>query len=210
MRLAIVDDQQILREGLKMILEEQEGYEVVGLYGDGEKILEHFSVIMPDVILMDVKMPILNGVEATRRIKALDKRVKILILTTFNEEEFIYDALKNGASGYILKESTPEEILEAIETVYRGEAMIQPKVAMKLINQFARQEVLGKEEAPLDLTDRELEIVKAIGAGYNNKEIAEHLFMSEGTVKNHITKILLKLDLRDRTQLAIFAVKRGL
>lgn len=210
MRLAIVDDQQILREGLKMILEEQEGYEVVGLYGDGEKILEDFSVIMPDVILMDVKMPILNGVEATRRIKALDKRVKILILTTFNEEEFIYDALKNGASGYILKESTPEEILEAIETVYRGEAMIQPKVAMKLINQFARQEVLGKEEAPLDLTDRELEIVKAIGAGYNNKEIAEHLFMSEGTVKNHITKILLKLDLRDRTQLAIFAVKRGL
>lgn len=210
MRLAIVDDQQILREGLKMILEEQEGYEVVGLYGDGEKILEDFSVIMPDVILMDVKMPILNGVEATRRIKALDKRVKILILTTFNEEEFIYDALKNGASGYILKESTPEEILEAIETVYRGEAMIQPKVAMKLINQFARQEVLGKEEAPLDLTDRELEIVKAIGAGYNNKEIAAHLFMSEGTVKNHITKILLKLDLRDRTQLAIFAVKRGL
>lgn len=210
MRLAIVDDQQILREGLKMILEEQEGYEVVGLYGDGEKILEHFSVIMPDVILMDVKMPILNGVEATRRIKALDKRVKILILTTFNEEEFIYDALKNGASGYILKESTPEEILEAIETVYRGEAMIQPKVAMKLINQFARQEVPDKEAVPLDLTDRELEIVKAIGAGYNNKEIAAHLFMSEGTVKNHITKILLKLDLRDRTQLAIFAVKRGL
>lgn len=210
MRLAIVDDQQILREGLKMILEEQEGYEVVGLYGDGEKILEDFSVIMPDVILMDVKMPILNGVEATRRIKALDKRVKILILTTFNEEEFIYDALKNGASGYILKESTPEEILEAIETVYRGEAMIQPKVAMKLINQFARQEVPDKEAVPLDLTDRELEIVKAIGAGYNNKEIAAHLFMSEGTVKNHITKILLKLDLRDRTQLAIFAVKRGL
>lgn len=210
MRLAIVDDQQILREGLKMILEEQEGYEVVGLYGDGEKILEDFSVIMPDVILMDVKMPILNGVEATRRIKALDKRVKILILTTFNEEEFIYDALKNGASGYILKESTPEEILEAIETVYRGEAMIQPKVAMKLINQFARQEVPDKEVVPLDLTDRELEIVKAIGAGYNNKEIAAHLFMSEGTVKNHITKILLKLDLRDRTQLAIFAVKRGL
>lgn len=210
MRIVIVDDQQILRDGLKMILEEQEGYNVVATFKDGSEAVKYYAEYMPNIILMDVKMKEMDGVEATKRIKSIDKNIKILILTTFNEEEYIYNALKNGASGYILKDSTPEEIIEAIETVNRGEAMIQPKVAIKLINQFATKESFEAENDPLDLTQRELEIVKHIGEGYNNKEISESMYISEGTVKNHITKILLKLDLRDRTQLAIFAVRRGI
>jgi DNA-binding NarL/FixJ family response regulator len=159
-------------------------------------------------------MPEVNGVEATAMIKKDFPQTKIIVLTTFNDDEYIYDALKNGASGYMLKDASPKEILEAVRTVYNGGALIQSEVAVKVIDQFSQ---LAKDtgDKHIDpnvglLTDREIEICRLIAEGKNNKEIADELYLSQGTVKNHITKMLLKLDLRDRTQLAIFTIKNNL
>lgn len=211
-RIGIVDDQEIMREGMKLILSAQEDIEVVGegQHGlEGYRLCETHAV---DMLLMDVKMPVMDGVEATRRIKRDFPRVKIIILTTFDEDEYIFEAIKYGASGYLLKDASPGKIIEAIRDVYKGGAQMQPQVAAKVVERFRHMEEKNHIVDPKigTLTDREREIVQLLGEGKNNKEMAKQLFISEGTVKNHITSILMKLELRDRTQLAIFAIKNGL
>lgn len=213
-KVVIVDDQDILKEGLNMILGKEEDIDICGLASDGEEAYNLCKWNMPDVVLMDIKMPKVNGVEATRRIKESFENIKIIVLTTFNDDEYIYDALKYGASGYLLKDASPAKIAEAIRTVNDGGALIQPDVASRVIDKFA-QMVNGNRKTTIDkrieiLTSREKDICRLLGEGKNNKEIAKELYLSEGTVKNHVTSILNKLELRDRTQLAIFAVKNDL
>lgn len=212
-KVVIVDDQDILKEGLKMILSKEDDIDICGLASDGEEAYNICKWNMPDVVLMDIKMPKANGVEATKRIKESFESIKIIVLTTFNDDEYIYDALKYGASGYLLKDASPGKIAEAIRTVHDGGVLIQPDVASRVIHKFA-QMANGTHKTVIDkrvemLTNREKDICKLLGEG-NNKEIATELFLGEGTVKNHVTNILSKLELRDRTQLAIFSVKNDL
>lgn len=213
-KLLLVDDQDILLEGLKLILGMEEDIEISGTANNGKKAYEFCKWNMPDVVLMDIQMPELNGVEVTKMIHRDFPKVKVIVLTTFNDDEYIYDALKNGASGYMLKDTSPSEIARAVRTVYNGGALIQSEVAVKIIDKFSE---LAKEkrEKSIDpradlLTDREKDICRLIAEGKNNKEIADELFLSQGTVKNHITRVLIKLDLRDRTQLAVFTIKNDL
>jgi len=213
-KVLLVDDQDILVEGLKMILGKEEDIEICGTANNGRKAYEACKWNRPDVVLMDIKMPEVNGVDATGMIKKDFPSVKVIVLTTFNDDEYIYDALKNGASGYLLKDATPAEIAGAIRTVYNGGALIQSDIAVRVLDKFSEL-AKGNMGKPLDprvelLTEREIEICRLIAEGKNNKEIADELYLSEGTVKNHITKVLIKLDLRDRTQLAVFTIKNDL
>lgn len=213
-RVLLVDDQDILVEGLKLILGMQEDIEIVGTANNGKKAVELCKWNRPDVVLMDIQMPELNGVEATAIIKRDFPNIKIIVLTTFNDDQYIYDALKNGASGYLLKDTSPSEIAKAVRTVYNGGALIQSEVAVKVIDKFsqlAKETVDKNKDKRVELlTEREIEILRLIAEGKNNKEIADQLFLSQGTVKNHITRVLIKLDLRDRTQLAVFTLKNDL
>ena len=210
--ILIVDDQLIVRQGLKMIIGNMKDMNVIGEANNGIEAYEKCKWLQPDVILMDIKMPSVNGVEATKRIKQDFPRIKIIILTTFNDDEYIFEALKNGASGYLLKDAEPDKIEEAIIEVYKGGALIQPNIAQKVVTRIQEWDKQKKKTDPKLklLTERELEILRLIGEGKNNEEIAAQLFISKGTVKNHISSILIKLDLRDRTQLAITALKNDL
>lgn len=213
-KVLLADDQDILVEGLKLILGMEQDIEITGTVNNGKKAYEACKWKKPDVVLMDIQMPELNGVEATAMIKKDFPDIKIIVLTTFNDDQYIYDALKNGASGYLLKDTSPSEIAKAVRTVYNGGALIQSEVAVKVIDKFSQlanktvDKIIDKR-AEL-LTEREIEILRLIADGKNNKEIADQLFLSQGTVKNHITRVLIKLDLRDRTQLAVFALKNDL
>jgi DNA-binding NarL/FixJ family response regulator len=213
-KILLADDQDILTEGLKLILGAEEDIEIVGTAENGKKAYELCRIKKPHLVLMDIQMPEVNGVEATAMIKKDFPQIKIIVLTTFNDDEYIYDALKNGASGYLLKDTSPAEILRAVRTVYNGGALIQSEVAVKVLDKFSQlaNKAVDKQADPKVklLTDREIEICRLIAEGKNNQEISEELFLSQGTVKNHITKILLKLDLRDRTQLAIFTINNDL
>lgn len=213
-KVLLVDDQDILVEGLKLILGMEEDIEIIGTANNGKKAYEACKWNRPDVVLMDIQMPELNGVEATLKIKQDFPDVKVIVLTTFNDDQYIYDALKNGASGYLLKDASPSEIAKAIRTVYKGGALIQSEVAVKVIDKFsqlAKETVDKNKDKRVELlAEREIEILKLIAEGKNNQEIAQELFLSQGTVKNHITRVLIKLDLRDRTQLAVFTIKNDL
>jgi len=213
-KVLLVDDQDILVEGLKLILGWEKDIEICGTANNGRKAYEACKWSRPDVVLMDIQMPEVNGVEATRMIKKDFSSVRIIVLTTFNDDEYIYDALKNGASGYLLKDTPPAEIAGAVRTVYNGGALIQPEVAVKVLDKFSElaKGSLDRHRDPRAelLTEREKEICRLIAEGKNNSEIAGGLYLSEGTVKNHITKVLIKLDLRDRTQLAVFTIKNSL
>ncbi|MBB6217172.1 DNA-binding NarL/FixJ family response regulator [Anaerosolibacter carboniphilus] len=213
-KVMIVDDQIILSQGLKMILGMETDLEVIAVAANGQEAISHCHWQCPDIILMDIKMPIMNGVDATEAIKSQFTHPKIIVLTTFHDTEYIFNALKKGASGYILKESPPEDIIHAIRTVHQGGSILQPNIATKVIEEFTRMASQTKTSPKDDrihlLSDREKDIIQCIGAGMNNKEIADHLFLSEGTVRNHISHMLEKLNLRDRTQLAIFAIKNQL
>lgn len=207
--LAIIDDQSILREGLEFMLSKKSNFKVVGTGKNGKEAYDLCKENHIDIILMDIKMPVMDGVEATKLIKRDFPHINIIILTTFNDDQYIFEALKYGASGYLLKDATMEKIEEAINEVYNGGVLIQPNVAKKMVNMFSKMTNEGVEidQRVYELTDRERDIMRNLGQGKSNKEIAEVLYISEGTVKNHITSILSKLDLRDRTQLALFAVK---
>jgi len=214
-KVAIVDDQKILTEGLKMILSSDPDIDVVATGSNGKEALIICKTHLPDVVLMDIQMPIMNGVESTRRIKNDFPSVRVLVLTTFDEDEYIFDAIKHGASGYLLKDTPPTEIAQAIKTIHAGGALIQSDVAQKVLDQFSKLAKEGNHEEPavdvfLPLTKREKEIAHFVGQGLNNAEIADQLYLSEGTIKNNLTKILDKLELRDRTQLAILTVKHKL
>ncbi len=210
--IVIVDDQSILREGLKLVLSKVEKFNIIGTGENGKDAYNLCKDNHVDVVLMDIKMPIMDGVEATKLIKRDFPHINIIILTTFNDDEYIFEALKYGASGYLLKDATMDKIEEAINEVYKGGALIQPDVAKKMVNMFTKMTKNGSQiDTRVDeLTHREKDILRNLGEGKANKEIAEILYISEGTVKNHITSILSKLDLRDRTQLAIFAVKNNI
>ena len=213
-KVLLVDDQDILVEGLKLILGREEDIQIVGTANNGRKAYEACRSHRPDVVLMDIKMPEVSGVEATGMIKKDFPEVKIIVLTTFNDDEYIYDALKSGASGYMLKDASPSEIAGAVRTVYNGGALIQSSVAVKVLDKFselARGDRSKQKDSRAELlTDREKEICRLIAEGKNNREIADELYLSEGTVKNHITRVLIKLDLRDRTQLAVFTIKNDI
>lgn len=215
-KVAIVDDQEILSEGLKMILSSDPEIDVVGTGENGKVATLLCKTHLPDVILMDIQMPLMNGVESTKIITRDYPSVKVIVLTTFDDDKYIFEAIKNGASGYLLKDTPPGKIAEAIKTVYSGGALIQPDVAMKVLDQFSKLAKGDSEDKTQNLdafkvlTQREKDIAALVGQGLNNAEIAQKLFLSEGTIKNNLTKILDKLELRDRTQLAILAVKQGL
>jgi DNA-binding NarL/FixJ family response regulator len=213
-KVLLVDDQDILVEGLKLILGREEDIEICGTAANGRKAWEACKWNRPDIVLMDIQMPEVSGVEATAMIKRDFPGVRIIVLTTFNDDEYIYEALKNGASGYLLKDTSPAEIAGAVRTVYNGGALIQSEVAVKVLDRFSElarnnQKKSADPRAEL-LTEREIEICRLVAEGKNNSEIAGQLYLSEGTVKNHITKVLIKLDLRDRTQLAVFTIKNDL
>lgn len=213
-RVMIVDDQGLIRDGLKMILSLSEDIEVVGEAVNGEEAIDMLSRVNPDVILMDIRMPVLNGVEATKIIKEKFSEVKILILTTFNEDEYIFEGLKYGADGYMLKDVKSDEIIKAIKEVYKGNVLLQPEIATKVVRAFNNisnhNEIDDNREIKKsikNLTPRELEISNLVADGKSNREIGKVLFITEGTVKNHLTRILGKLELRDRTQLALYINK---
>lgn len=205
-KVLIVDDQSLIREGLTMMLSLYDTISLVGEATNGKEAIELLDKEEVDLILMDIRMPIMDGVEATKEIKENYPEVKVLILTTFNEDEYIFEGLRNGADGYLLKDISSQELVKAIKTIYEGNVLLQPDVARKMIGSMtynnSTQNNLDKDIFK-DLTKKEYEIAQLIGEGSSNKEIANTLYITEGTVKNHITKILDKLDLRDRTQLAV-------
>lgn len=203
-KLLIVDDQKMVREGLKLILDRYERFECVGEAENGFEAITLAKKLRPDVVLMDLRMPEMNGVDATYRILQSNSEIKVLILTTFNEEAYILKALEYGASGYVLKDIGGDEIVKAIETVLKGHIMLQPEVTSNLIKTLS----LGKKDKPLsfdpcDLTLKEREIGNLIAKGKTNKEIALLLSIKEGTVKNHVSSILLKYGLSNRTEIAL-------
>jgi len=204
-RVMIVDDQKIFREGLKMIISQDVYIEVVGLCENGQEAVKMIPIYKPDIVLMDIQMPIMNGVEAVKRIKDDYDDIDVIMLTTFHNDHYITDAIRAGALGYLLKDTEISIIIDAIRTVHQGGALMDSSAMKVILNQFMR---LPSETYDLDLlTDREKEICYLIAEGLNNKEISEQLFLGEGTIKNHITKVLQKLELRDRTQLAIHILK---
>ncbi|MGP7817885.1 response regulator transcription factor [Niallia sp. 01092] len=207
-RVLIAEDQQIVRNGLKMIIEQDEEIKVVAEAENGKEVLNLLEQHAVDIILMDIRMPVMDGVEATQHIKKRFPHVKILILTTFNDEEYAIQAFKEGANGFLLKTTDSKYLLHSIKSCLAGGISIDEQVAAKVMPKLLKENKTEKQSAKLfPLTERERDIVKNIGLGKTNKEIASELFLSVGTVKNHITQILTKLELRDRTQLAIFAVK---
>ena len=212
-RVLLCDDQALVRSGFRLILEAREDIEVVGEAEDGREAIELARRVEPDVILMDVRMPNVDGVEATRRLVAGGSRARILILTTFDLDEYVYAAIRAGASGFLLKDVEPAQLVDAIRVVAAGEALLAPTVTRRLLDRFAHT-LPGAEEKPppelATLTERELEVLKLLAAGLSNAELAERLFLSETTVKSHISSVLRKLGLRDRVQAVVLAYEAGL
>ncbi len=210
MKVIICDDQAIIRDGLEMLLKLERDIEVTGLAQDGAEVVELVAKAPPDLVLMDLKMPGMNGVEATRRIRARHPAVKILILTTYDDDEWIFDAVRAGASGYLLKDTPREKVIEAIRGTAAGKSYVDPAVAGKLLDQVASEQVKPSAVITGKLSEREADVLRLLARGLSNTEIAALLHLSEGTVRNHVSAILAKLDVSDRTQAAILAVRHGL
>jgi DNA-binding NarL/FixJ family response regulator len=214
-KVLIADDQELIRQSLKVVLSANKDIEVVGTVCNGNEVVESIRRYKPDVILMDVRMPEMDGVQCTKIIKESYPNIKIIVLTTFDDDEYIFNALKYGASGYLLKGVSMDELIKAIHTVVNGGAMINPDITakvFKLFSQMAQGDVsvqAGAKKNLDDICDIEWDIIKCIGFGLSNKEIAKKLRLSEGTVRNYLSNILNKLNFRDRTQLAIWAVQTG-
>jgi DNA-binding NarL/FixJ family response regulator len=212
-KVVIADDQALVRAGLRMILESHADIEVVAEAGDGEEAVAACKRYHPDVVLMDVRMPKLNGLEVLERIAGLgDPTTKVLILTTFDLDEYVYDALRDGASGFLVKDVRPAQLIEALRGVMDGDAVLAPSVTKRLIEKFMQPSRLSVTTASLldRLTPRETEVLKLVARGLKNSEIAEALFLSESTVKTHMARLLSKLELRDRAQAVVLAYESGL
>jgi DNA-binding NarL/FixJ family response regulator len=212
-RVLIADDQAMVRQGFTVLLGTQPDIEVVGDACDGAEAVTRTAETSPDVVLMDIRMPGVGGIEATGMITAAHPGVRVLVLTTFDLDEYVYEALRAGASGFLLKDASSEQLAEAVRVVASGEALLAPVITRKLIAEFSRLE--DRPRAPLkdrvgELTGRETEVLALIAQGLSNAEIARHLFVAEQTVKTHVGRILVKLGLRDRTQAAVFAYESGL
>ena len=209
-KVLIVDDHQVVRQGLRTFLELQADVVVVGEAGDGQAAVEMARQLQPDVVLMDLVMPRLDGIAATQQVKALAPAVKVIALTSFTEDDKVFPAIQAGASSYLLKDVSPDELVEAIRAAYRGEARLHPDITRKLMEQVTRQSSPAPMVTVEKLTEREVDVVRLVAQGRSNHEIAQELVISEKTVKTHISNILGKLHLDDRTQLAIYAIKTGL
>jgi DNA-binding NarL/FixJ family response regulator len=209
-RVLVADDQSMIRAGFRMLLKDEDGIEVVAEAEDGLEAVEKASRFSPSVTLMDIRMPKLDGLEATRRILAADESARILILTTFGLEEYIYDALQAGASGFVLKDDPPEQLIAAIRTVAAGDALLSPTVTKRVIKQFAQIPRHDPPKALEDLTAREHEVFRLIARGLSNAEIGRELHIGDTTVKTHVTRVLQKLGLRDRVQAVVLAYRSGL
>jgi DNA-binding NarL/FixJ family response regulator len=213
-RVLLVDDQELFREGLETLLSVHDDIDVVGQACNGREAVEVAAKVHPDVVLMDVRMPVLDGVRATRLLNETLPECRVIVLTTFDDDEYVFDALRAGASGYLLKDVPSARLVEAIRATARGESILEPSVAAKVIAEFTRVSSLvpaaQMEQLVEPLSERELEILALIARGATNKEIADQLYITEGTVKNHVTHILGKLGVRDRTQAALKARELGL
>jgi DNA-binding NarL/FixJ family response regulator len=212
-RLLIVDDQRLMRQGLQTLLELETGFEVVGEAGDGQSALDAYAELQPDVVLMDIRMPGMDGVEATRRIHEKWSNARVIILTTFNDDAYVFEALRVGALGYLLKDLSGHELANAVRTVASGGALIDPSVARRVVTEFARLSSPARpinEGLPEPLTERELEVLRYLAEGFSNREIGNKLSLTEGTVKNYVTNVLQKIGARDRTQAALRGRELGL
>lgn len=213
-KVLIVDDQELIRQSLSIILGLKEEISVVGGVGDETEVLEFIAKEKPDIILMDIRMPTMDGVECTKIVKEKYPEIKIIVLTTFDDDKYVFSALKYGASGYLLKGISVDELEKAIHVVYGGGAMINPEIASKVVELFSEMaqqnyDVMIEAENVEKINDMEWDIIKDVGHGMSNKEIADHIGLTEGTVRNYISTILKKIGLRDRTQLAIWEVQSG-
>jgi DNA-binding NarL/FixJ family response regulator len=207
----IADDQALMRGGFRMILDAEPDIEVVGEAIDGADAVRGFERLHPDVVVMDVRMPTMDGIEATRRITALEPTARVLMLTTFDLDEYVYEALRAGASGFLLKDRPPEELVQAVRVVAAGDALLAPTVTRRLIEEFAhRPGALATPTALGELTDREREVLVLMARGRSNAEIARDLFVAETTVKTHVGRVVHKLSLRDRAQAVVLAYESGL
>jgi DNA-binding NarL/FixJ family response regulator len=210
-RVVVVDDQALVRGGFRLILDAQPDMQVVGEAATGREALDRVRELDPDVVLMDIRMPDLDGLEATRRLVASGAASRVLVLTTFDADEYVYEAMKAGASGFLLKDVRPEQLAAAVRTVAEGDALLAPAITKRLVEDFVRRPPPGQAPAELgDLTDRELEVLRLVSRGLSNAEIAGELFLSEATVKTHVTRIFQKLQVRDRVQAVVRAYESGL
>jgi len=209
-KVLIVDDHQVVRQGLRTFLELHEDVVVVGEAADGITAVEMVRQLEPDVVLMDLVMPRLDGIAATRELRSKGLPAKVIALTSFTEDDKVFPAIQAGASSYLLKDVSPDELVEAIRAVHRGEARLHPDIAHKLMEQVAHQASPASAASAEHLTEREREVIRLVAQGRSNAEIAQALIISDKTVKTHISNILSKLNLQDRTQLAIYAIKNGL
>jgi DNA-binding NarL/FixJ family response regulator len=209
-RVLVADDQSMVRAGFRMLLAGEEDIEVVAEASNGLEAIDKNARFKPHVILMDIRMPELDGLEATRRILAADGSARILILTTFDLDEYVYEALRAGASGFVLKDDSPEQLIAAIRTVADGDALLSPTITRRVINQFARLPRPAPPKELDDLSERERDVLRLMARGYSNGEIGQELFIGETTVKTHVTHILQKLNLRDRVQAVVLAHETGL
>ncbi|NRN84560.1 response regulator transcription factor [Lactobacillus helveticus] len=214
-KVLIADDQELIKDSIKIILDVNPKYSITDTVTNGQEALESIEKNKPDVVLMDIRMPVMDGTVCTKHIKEKYPDIKVIILTTFDDDDFIFSALKYGASGYLLKGVSPEELYKATDTVYSDGAIINPDIAGKVFRLFSKMaqsnySISVNDAQAKNLSKNELQIVQQVGLGRTNKEIAKKLFLSEGTVRNYISKILSCLELRDRTQLAIWAVQKGI
>ncbi|KJY38642.1 MULTISPECIES: response regulator [Streptomyces] len=212
-RVLIVDDQMMVREGFSVLLNAMEGIEVVGEAVDGRQAIAQVAALRPDVVLMDIRMPEMNGLEATRHIVAADVDAKVLVLTTFDLDEYVYQALRAGASGFLLKDASARQLAEGVRVVAAGEALLAPSVTKRLIVEFSKLSEVSRATDPAgvgELTERETEVLVLIAQGLSNAEIADRLLVAESTIKTHVSRILVKLGLRDRTQAAVYAYETRL
>lgn len=209
-RILLVDDQTLFREGMRSLLSSQRDLDVVGEAGDGEEALRQAARLRPDVVLMDLRMPRLDGVAATRRLRAEQPACRVIALTTFDDDEYVFEALRAGAAGYLLKDVSSAKLFEAIRVAARGESFLQPSVAAKVVAEFARLSAAAPPPLVELLSDREQQVLRLVAEGATNREIASRLFITPGTVKNHVTSILGKLGVSDRTQAALKARELGL
>jgi NarL family two-component system response regulator LiaR len=207
-RLLIVDDQGIVRKGIRALLAEVDGMNVGGEAGDGMEAVKQAEVLQPDVILMDLVMPGMDGIEATRQIMASQPKARILVLTSFTGDDKVFPAIKAGALGYLLKDSEPEELITAIKNIYRGQPFLHPSIARKVLEELSHP--TGSPPTPEPLTERELEVLQLVAQGFSNQEIADRLVIGDATVRTHIGNILSKLHVANRVQAALYALRKGL